>query len=236
MVRLLPSSHTGVVFLCILGSLVTACEPQEYAYDFDPAAQASDTGCAESRNLLLSTDAVAQASTVPGQPAGVHPGSSSVNQTLSTQGQPGVSGPALPQACDFRVITHFNNDRILSLRANTEIADNGELNANIFVPDDFVVENVEVRVRGLYHEYASDLRIRLMHSVDTVGVPGPPPNESVRTAFPNETASLEVPHVGFATLVDRRGGAMDYGAPRPHVSHVDFRLSCCHISTVETCP
>ncbi len=47
--------------------------------------------------------------------------------------------------------------QLIQLRPNIRIPDNGEMNWPLFVPDDFVVQDVKLTVAGLYHPHAEDL-------------------------------------------------------------------------------
>jgi len=51
----------------------------------------------------------------------------------------------------------------MDIKARIEIQDGGELNWPIEIPNSFAVADVRVTVRGLYHDDASDVRIRLLH-------------------------------------------------------------------------
>lgn len=125
----------------------------------------------------------------------------------------GQSGTPLPYAVDHRRILNKNDDLILPLRNRLEIADAGETSFPIYVPDDFVVQDVKFTMRGFFHEHAGDVAIKLKHNVDRVGMPSLVHNA---TASTTETASLENMEANEVIVVDQRLGAMTFGKPRDH--------------------
>jgi hypothetical protein len=132
-------------------------------------------------------------------------------------GSLGTVGPPVPNAVDYTIIGDKNKDQLFHLRANLEIPDDGEMNAQIYVPDDFTVRDIEVNVRGLYHEHAGDLRLRLQHVVEEhsqpdMGIPDP----NVTQDLPNVTRNLESLNYAECILVDQRQGNKFYGTPDAH--------------------
>ena len=125
----------------------------------------------------------------------------------------GTSGLPLPFAVDHTLVLNKNHDKIIPLRSRLELADLGETSFPINVPDDFVVADVKLTVRGFFHEHAGDMIIKLKHNVDRIGMSSLFHNQ---TARPNETASLENRMSNTATLVSERLGPMTFGHPRAH--------------------
>ena len=125
----------------------------------------------------------------------------------------GVSGTPLAHAVDHRLIMNKNEDKLIPLRNRLELADLGETSFPIHVPDDFVVKDVKLTVRGFFHEHAGDMVLKLKHNVDQVGRPTLHHNQ---TALDNETSSLENLLSNVATIVDQRLGPMTFGHPRAH--------------------
>ena len=113
----------------------------------------------------------------------VNPGASFRPKTA--YGPRGPVGSPVPNAVDYRKIGNRNKDQLFHLRSNLEIPDEGEMAVQIDVNDDVIVDHVEVNVRGLYHEHASDLKITLKHLSEVTPQPTVPTN-----ATPVQTEEL----------------------------------------------
>ena len=129
-----------------------------------PAA-AENYNCQE--NFRRLTSAAAQPGALDDRDAAgglsldVNPGASFRPKTAF--GPRGPVGSPVPNAVDYRKIGTRNKDQLFHLRSNLEIPDEGEMAVQIDVNDDVIVDHVEVNIRGLYHEHASDLKITLKH-------------------------------------------------------------------------
>ena len=154
-------------------------------------------------------------SATPGGTPTINPttGFVSYATTVLTPPAQGRSGTPLPYAVDHRLLLNKNDDRIIPLRNRLEIADAGETSFPIYVPDDFVVQDVKFTVRGFFHEHAGDLVLKLKHNVDRVGMPSLAHNA---TASARETASLENLEANEVVVANKRLGAMTFGHPRSH--------------------
>ena len=224
MQRSTPQRRLLLVSLLLALPLQTSCVTS--AYSTAPGANDSSERRSAHGQRTLVSNTVAQAQAVPGLAPTINPISgimSFPDNVTAAPGSPGVAGAPPPNSVDYRVISNKNDDTVIALRNRFEIPDAAEMSARIYVPDDVVVANVRLSVRGLYHEHAGDLSMTLLHQVDRVGMPPVPLNlttgpggSAYGHARENETASLENAEFGSCVLVDGRMGPMTYGAPRSH--------------------
>jgi hypothetical protein len=134
-----------------------------------------------------------------------------------TFGSRGTVGSVIPQAVDYSLIGNRNKDVLFHLRSNIEIPDDGEISPQIFVPDDIIVKTIEVNIRGLYHEHAEDLKIRLQHVVEEHSEPDVSNSSMYDPAVRKEqTKSLESQTYAECLLVNQRQGGKFYGTPDAH--------------------
>jgi hypothetical protein len=180
-------------------------------------ASAENYNCDEDFRRL--TSAAAQPGAYDDRDAGeglmldVNPGSSAKSKVA--YGIKGPVGPPIPNAVDFRKIGNQNKDQLFHLRSNLEIPDEGEMTVQIDVKDDTIVDHLEVDLRGLYHEHASDLKITLKHISEVHSQPTVPTNTTpIQTE--DHVKSLEFIDHAECILVNQRQGSKFYGTPDPH--------------------
>lgn len=180
-------------------------------------ASAENYNCDEDFRRL--TSAAAQPGAYDDRDAGeglmldVNPGSSAKSKVAD--GIKGPVGPPIPNAVDFRKIGNQNKDQLFHLRSNLEIPDEGEMTVQIDVKDDTIVDHLEVDLRGLYHEHASDLKITLKHISEVHSQPTVPTNTTpIQTE--DHVKSLEFIDHAECILVNQRQGSKFYGTPDPH--------------------
>lgn len=78
------------------------------------------------------------------------------------------SGAPVYEAAEYAVVANRNVDTILQLRSRVRIPDGGEVNSDIVVQERAGVRDtvgaVSATIRGLYHQYAGDLVVSLIHA------------------------------------------------------------------------